>query len=198
MQNAPMSETRDADSSIRSQDAVAGPTATEGGVRQADSDKEHPEHRPLMVAGRWQGPDHASPYPISRMAPSFSLVDVAAEIEKADTMLGNVTTGKLLVLAEQIRALQDKAREVLERTRRDAELHRARCSFEKKPGGVYFLYKGERGDLWWSIMGPREWKLTKPEFVGGFRLEADLSFTPIDEIPSKEERETALRRLLPG
>jgi hypothetical protein len=40
--------------------------------------------------------------------------------------------------------------------------------------------------------------LTKPEFVGGFRLEADLSFTPIDEIPSKEERETALRRLLPG
>ena len=190
-----MSETRD--SSIRSQDAVAGPTSAEG-VRQADSDKEHPEHRPLMVPGRWEGPAHASPYPISRMAPSFSLVDVASEIEKADTMLGNVTTGKLLVLAEQIRALQDKAREVLERTRRDGELHRARCSFEKKPGGVYFLYKGERGDLWWSIMAPREWKLTKPEFVGGFRLEADLSFTPIDEIPSKEERETALRRLLPG
>src|SRR5689334_25038453 len=80
----------------------------------------------LPDPGRYDGPARAAPYAMSRMAPSFSLVDVAAEIEKADAMLATVTGGKLGVIADQIRHLQEQARRMLERANRDAELHRAR------------------------------------------------------------------------
>ena len=110
-----------------------------------DDENETPSplaHPPkLPDAGVYDGPARAAPYGLSRLAPSFSLVDVAAEIEKADSMLATTTGGKLGVIAEQIRRLQEQARVMLERAQRDAELHRARCSFQKKPGGVYHLYR---------------------------------------------------------
>ncbi|MDB5216896.1 MAG: hypothetical protein JWO86_4823, partial [Myxococcaceae bacterium] len=53
-----------------------------------DHDDEEPTplaHPPkLPDPGRYEGPSRAAPYALSRMAPSYSLVDVAAEIEKAD------------------------------------------------------------------------------------------------------------------
>lgn len=131
--------------------------------------------------GRYQGPDRAAPYPLSRMAPSFALVDVTAEIERADATLATVTGGKLSVIADQIRRLQDEARRLLECARRDAELHRVRCNFEKKPGGVYHLYRKTDGELWFSLLAPDEWSTPQPQiFEGTYRLEADMSFSRID------------------
>ena len=75
---------------------------------------------------RYDGPSHAAPYGLSRMAPAYDLVDVAAQIQKADETLATMTGGKLAVIAEQIAKLQEQARHLLERARRDAELHRAR------------------------------------------------------------------------
>ena len=40
--------------------------------------------------GIHEGAASFSPYPISRLAPSFGLVDMAREIEAADTMLSAV------------------------------------------------------------------------------------------------------------
>jgi hypothetical protein len=115
------------------------------------------------------------------MAPSFSLVDVASEIERADAMLATVTGGKLEVIAEPIRALQGKARALLERAKRDAELHRVRCSFEKKPGGIYHLYREPNGETWFSLIAPDEWVTPQDHaFCGSYRLEADLGFTRLD------------------
>jgi len=134
------------------------------------------------------------------MAPSFSLVDVASEIEKADAMLATVTGGKLGVIAEQIRRLQEQARTMLERAQRDAELHRARCRFEKKAGGVYHLYLKDDGERWFSLMGPDEWIRPQPQtFEGSYRLEADMSFTRVD-IAEDEPRADleAVRALLAG
>lgn len=155
------------------------------------------------VAGLYQGPAHASPYPLSRMAPSFGLVDAAREIEKSDVVLASVTGGKLSVIADQIRHLQEQARAVLARAQRDAELHRARCSFEKKAGGVYHLYKRhDGGELWFSLLGPEEWSTKRPQdFEGSFRLEADMSFTRLDvteDAPtgSGQEHAAAIRALL--
>lgn len=142
-------------------------------------------------AGRYTGAASAAPYPLSRMAPSFDLVDMAAEIQKADAMLATVAGGKLGVLAEQIRHLQDEARALLERARRDAELHRARCNFEKKPGGVYHLYRKDDGELWFSLFGPSEWIRPQPQtFEGSYRLEADMSFTRLDGGEPRPARET--------
>jgi hypothetical protein len=130
---------------------------------------------------RYDGPSHAAPYGLSRMAPAYDLVDVAAQIQKADETLATMTGGKLAVIAEQIAKLQEQARLLLERARRDAELHRARCSFEKKPGGVVHLYRKEDGTLWFSLLGPDEWTRKQPQtFEGSYRLELDMSFTRVD------------------
>jgi len=136
---------------------------------------------------RYDGPSHAAPYGLSRMAPAYDLVDVAAQIQKADETLATMTGGKLAVIAEQIAKLQEQARVLLERARRDAELHRARCSFEKKAGAVYHLYRKPDDTLWFSMIAPDEWT-TKPAhaFEGSYRLELDMSFTRVDveEAPS--------------
>jgi hypothetical protein len=148
--------------------------------------------------GRWQGEEHAAPYPLSRMAPAFDLVDMAAEIQKADAMLATVAEGKLVLIAEQIRALQQQAHALLEKARRDAELHRVPCRFEKRPGGVYHLYRRHAtGERYFSLLGPDEW-ITKPaqDYEGSFRLEADQSFTPLDQAESKDAERRAVAALL--
>ena len=147
------------------------------------------------------GPAHASPYGLSRLAPSIRLVDVAAEIAEADRMLGAVASSKLETIAKQIRALQDEARTILDRTKRDLDLHRAECRFTRRPGHVYHLYERADGRLTWSMIGPDEWGGTGPhEFRGSFRLEADRSWTPVEELDQREEAlrpEAILEHLLP-
>jgi hypothetical protein len=117
------------------------------------------------------------------MAPAFDLVDVAKEIQRADEMLANVTSGKLVTIAEQMRALKGQAEKILERARRDAELHRAKCNFEKTPGMVLHLYERDTGELYFSLLAPHEWSLQHPQtFKGSYRLEADMSFSRVDEV----------------
>lgn len=115
------------------------------------------------------------------MAPSYDLVDVAKTIQAADTTLATMTGGKLAILAEQIEALRAQAAALLEKARRDAELHRAKCSFEKKPGGVYHLYRTPDGGTWFSRIAPEEWVTKRDQtFEGSYRLELDMSFTRLD------------------
>jgi hypothetical protein len=151
-----------------------------------DDDKPRPLAHPpkLPDPGYYDGPARAAPYALSRMAPAFSLVDAAAEIESADAMLATTTGGKLGVIAEQIRRLQEQARSMLERAQRDAELHRARCSFQKRPGGVYHLYRMDAdGQRWFSLLAPEEWLRPQPQsYEGTYRLEADMAFTRLDVI----------------
>ncbi len=137
---------------------------------------------PEIDPGRYDGPARAAPYPLTRTAPAYDLVDVAAQIQRADETLATMTGGKLGVIAEQIARLQEQARLLLEKARRDAELHRAQCSFEKKPGGEYHLYrKDAEGTLWFSRLAPDEWITPQPQtFEGTYRLELDMSFTRVD------------------
>lgn len=153
----------------------------------------------LPDEGRYQGPAHAAPYGLSRTAPSYGLVDLAAEVEQADTTLAMVASGKLGLIADQIRRLQEEARALLERARRDAELHRAACAFQKKPGGEYHLYRKETGELWFSRIGPDEWVTKLPQvYEGTYRLELDMSFVRIDVADdfAKGPDVTAVRALL--
>lgn len=136
---------------------------------------------PPPVAGRYEGPSRAAPYPLSRMAPSFSLVDVAQQIQAADQTLATMTGGKLSLIADQIQRLQAEARAILDKAKRDAELHRVSCQFEKKPGGVYHLYRRADGGLWFSRLAPEEWVTPQAQtFEGSYLLELDQSFTRVD------------------
>lgn len=122
----------------------------------------------------------ATSYPLSRLAPAFDLVDVAREIQEADRVLGAVVGGQLELIADQIRGLQAKAREILERAELAAELHRATCHFKKRPGHVYHLYRRPPGEAYLSMLSPEEWSGTPPHpFEGSYRLELDMSWSEV-------------------
>ena len=141
--------------------------------------------------------DSSSSYPVSRLAPPFALVDLAREIAQADEMLSNRAGAKLEVIARQVRLLQEQAREVLAQTRRDQQLHRARCNFRKRPGQVYHLYRDRRDEGVLSLLSPADWRGRPPHrFEGSFRLESDGSWTPIDEIEARQAADPLLQALL--
>jgi len=144
-----------------------------------------------------RGPDHAAPYPVSRMAPSIDLVDLAKEIGEADKMLTATASARLRVIADQVRALQTEARQVLENTRRDQELHRARCNFQRVPGKTYHLYRKPDGATYFSMLTPQEWGGKPPhEFIGSYRLENDMSWTPAEQAEQPDESREIVARLL--
>lgn len=155
--------------------------------------KQNEQHGSLVH----QGADHSAPYPVSRMAPAMELVDMAREIAAADNMLTTVSHARLSVIAEQIRALQAQARAVLEQTRRDQMLHRAACHFKRLPGRVYHLYMRADEALYFSMLSPQEWGQPPDRFVGSFRLENDMSWTPQDDSAAPApDTEGLIRRLL--
>ena len=148
---------------------------------------------PARELATYGGPSHSAPYGMSRMAPSFGLVDAAREIERADGTIATMATGKLELIAKQMQALREEAERVLAAAKRDAELHRVKCNFEKHPGGVYHLYRRASGERYFSLMAPNEWRLAHAqEHLGSYRLEADMSFTPLDEVARSDEERARL------
>lgn len=135
------------------------------------------------AGGKHRGEQRTSPYPMSRLAPVHDLVDVARQISEADTMLGVVASAELSQIADQIRALQQRARDILAQARESLDIHHARCAFQKRPGHVYHLYGREPGaERWLSMIGPDEWGEPSAErtFLGSYRLELDQSWTRVD------------------
>lgn len=157
----------------------------------ADNDfKRHPGER-------HRGPDHSSPYPVSRLAPAISLVELARQIEQADQLVKAPVNAKLQVIANQIETLQNEARKVLAEARHDQELHHARCHFQRRPGQIYHLYRQQNGSLYFSMLSPDDWRGHPPHpFKGSYRLEPDMSWTPLATITGPEETSAAVARLL--
>ena len=147
-----------------------------------------PRYNALMDdGGRHEGPASTSPYPVSRLGAKMELVDVAQEIERAGQFISSVSEGKLGLIAKQIRALQDEAREILDAAKRDLALHHAECAFVKRPGATYHLYERGSGALYLSMLSPAEWGGQPPHrFRGSYRLELDQSWRVIDGGPEDE------------
>ena len=144
-----------------------------------------------------RGADHSSPYPVSRLAPSFGLADLAREIEQADQMVAGRLGAQLEVIAEQVRSLQAQARRVLEQAREDQRLHHARCAFQRKPGHIYHLYEEPDGSLAFSMLSPDDWGGDPPKpFRGSFRLQSDLSWTPAETVEKPDDSRRLVARLL--
>ncbi len=146
-----------------------------------------------------RGADRSSPYPVSRLAPSFGLADLAREIEQADQMVAGRLGAQLEVIAEQVRSLQAQARRVLEQAREDQRLHHARCGFQRKPGHIYHLYEEPDGSLAFSMLSPGDWGGDPPKpFRGSFRLQSDLSWTPAETVEKTDDSRRLVARLLGG
>ena len=140
-----------------------------------------------------------SPFPLSRLSAPHDLIDVAREIAAADATLGGVTVAKLRVIAEQIKSLQAQAAQILDDAKHSGELHRAKCSFQRRAGHVYHLYRRtarQDAALYWSMLSPDEWRTPPDEFQGSFRLEADMTWTPLEDTQQRDTIEEPLRKLL--
>lgn len=139
------------------------------------------------------GPGHNSPYPVSRLAPGFGLVDLAREIEHADQAVAGRLGAQLEVIAEQVKSLQAQARKILEQARSDQRLHHARCAFRRIPGKTYHLYEQADGSLAFSMLSPDDWGGRPPQtFVGSYRLENDMSWIPAEKVDASRDDSRAL------
>lgn len=144
-----------------------------------------------------QGSDRSAPYPVSRLAPGFDLVDLAREIAQADQAISGRVSAQLRVIADQVKALQAQARDILDQAGADQRLHRARCAFRRIPGHVYHLYADAGGGLNFSMLSPDDWGGRPPQtFVGSYRLESDMSWTTADAPTDPDDSRQLVAELL--
>ncbi|XP_036034339.1 uncharacterized protein C1orf50 homolog [Onychomys torridus] len=138
-----------------------------------------------------------SPYHTNRVGDPLDLVALAEQVQKADEFIRANATNKLTVIAEQIQHLQEQARKVLEDARRDADLHHVACNMVKKPGNIYYLYQRESGQQYLSIISPEEWGAGCPhDFLGAYKLQHDLSWTPYEDIEKQDAKIGMMDKLL--
>ncbi|KAL4223092.1 hypothetical protein ACF0H5_016567 [Mactra antiquata] len=127
-------------------------------------------------------------YMTNRNADPMDLVELARQVQKADEFTKATCGSKLMVIADQIRYLQEQAKKVLEEAKRDAMLHHAACNLVKKPGKIYYLYERESGQKYFSLLSPEEWGPSCPhDFIGAFKLEHDMSWTPHEHIEKRSQ-----------
>ncbi|XP_007526187.1 uncharacterized protein C1orf50 homolog [Erinaceus europaeus] len=138
-----------------------------------------------------------SPYHTHRAGDPLDLVALAEQVQKADEFIRANATNKLTVIAEQIQHLQEQARKVLEDAHRDADLHHVACNIVKKPGNIYYLYKRESGQQYFSIISPEEWGPSCPhDFLGAYKLQHDMSWIPYEDIEKQDAKVGIVNKLL--
>lgn len=138
-----------------------------------------------------------NPERVHRHEDPYDLVVLAQEVQKADQFVRCAASNKLILIAEQIRHLQEQARKVLEETKRHAELHHAACNFKKRPGQMYYLYKRQNGTTYFSMLSPKEWGPSCPhEALGAYRLEADMSWTKAEDVERRSKDIALVDQLL--
>lgn len=117
----------------------------------------------------------------------MDLVELAQHVQRADEYTRANVSNKLTVIVDQIKYLQEQARKILEKANTDAALHQAACNMVKKPGNIYYLYQRSSGQKYFSLLSPEEWGPSCPhQYLGGFRLEADMSWTPVNEVVQRD------------
>lgn len=127
------------------------------------------------------------------------LVELAIEIQKADQFTRANVSNKLQVIAEQVRFLHEQARKILEEAKEADQLHHFPCNFKKIPGNIYSLYERPSGQKYFSMLSPEEWGPSCPHtFLGTYRLEADLSWTPVNKVDQKDRELHMIRQILDG
>lgn len=143
------------------------------------------------------GLELVSSYQTNRLGDPMDLVALAAQVQKGDEFIRANASNKLTVIADQIRYLQEQARKVLEDAKRDADLHHAACNIVKKPGTMYYLYQRPSGQKYFSILSPKEWGPSCPHlFVGAFKLQHDMSWTPIEEVEKRDSEIAIMDKIL--
>jgi hypothetical protein len=116
-------------------------------------------------------------FPTRTLDPPISIVDQAKEIENAESLVKTVVNSKLEVILNQIRLLQEQAREIIQTAHSDMELHKVKCSFQKTPGEIIHLYEKEDKTQYFSLLSPTDWNNSPPhKYISSYRMKLDRSF----------------------
>ncbi|XP_057701876.1 uncharacterized protein C1orf50 homolog isoform X2 [Corythoichthys intestinalis] len=143
------------------------------------------------------GLELVSSYETNRVGDPMDLVALATQLQKGDDFIKANACNKLSVIADQIRYLQEVAKKVLEDAKRDADLHHAACNIVKKTGNMYYLYQRPSGQKYFSIISPKEWGPSCPHlFVGAFKLQHDMSWTPEEDVEKRDADIAMMDKLL--
>ncbi|XP_053696140.1 uncharacterized protein C1orf50 homolog [Sabethes cyaneus] len=115
---------------------------------------------------------------------AHDIVELAKTIQEADVQVTSTACAKLTVIAEQIKFLQEQAQKILQETKSAQDLHHAACNFRKIPGHIYHLYRRDSGQTYFSMLSPEDWGPggCAHNFVGSYRLEHDLTWTPAERL----------------
>ena len=90
-----------------------------------------------------------------------------------------------------------QARDILEVAKRDRQLHHAACNFKKVPGTTYHLYERPDETAYFSMLSPSEWGTACPhKFLGSYRLEHDMSWTPSAQIEKRNADIQSIDRVI--
>jgi len=104
------------------------------------------------------------------------------------------TSAQLEVIVEQMKALQERAREIIEQASRDVDLIHAECRFHRVAGRIYHLYERGDGHRYFSMLGPAEFGGAAPSgFVASYRYEHDEAWTRVDEIDARDRRRAEIQ-----
>ncbi|XP_024234488.1 uncharacterized protein C1orf50 homolog [Oncorhynchus tshawytscha] len=143
------------------------------------------------------GLELVSSYQTNRVGDPMDLVALATQVQRGDDFVRANACNRLTVIADQIRYLQEQARKVLEDAKKDAELHHAACNVVKKPGNMYYLYERPSGQKYFSILSPQDWGAGCPHKpCGAFKLQYDMSWTPIDDVAKKDAEIAIMDKIL--
>jgi len=151
----------------------------------------------VETSGNPSGLQLVNPYQTNKVSDPTDLVELARQVQKADEFVRGTAINKLSVIVDQIRYLQQQARKVLEESHRDNLLHHVACNFKKVPGKIYYLYERPSGQKYFSMLSPNEWGTTCPhKYLGSYRLEADMSWTPAEKVPERTEELALLEKIM--
>ncbi|XP_003740881.1 uncharacterized protein C1orf50 homolog [Galendromus occidentalis] len=131
--------------------------------------------------------------------PRADVVALAQQLSDADDFIQANICNKLKPIADQMKFLRQQAFQILESARRDRELHHTQCSFKKVPGQIYHLYEKDCGERYMSMLSPGEWAVTTgpaQTHLGSFRLEADQSWTPEQDVNARDKEMLAFRQFI--
>ncbi|BHF72077.1 ATP binding [Sparganum proliferum] len=133
----------------------------------------------------------------TKISSSADLVELAVAVQNACDAVNVTTTNKLREVVEQMLVLKERAIQIQQDARMNAELHSAACNFVKKPGQVYYFYeKPDSGEKVLSLISPEEWGSRCPySFFGTYRLQADQTWIPLETSRRQQEVDTIVARL---
>lgn len=115
---------------------------------------------------------------VNRLMEALAITKINDDKYEELKRYNTTTISKLQMIGEQIKYLQNSAKNIMMISELNKKLHEAECNFTKVMGHVYHFYERENGTIFCSMIGPDEWSLYH-KCYGSFLYDFDSEFKSI-------------------